>query len=53
MNEEQAYEELLKAAQLLRAVRVDGEYWLTMHAVFNSIVQAAEAIKPKKEGDEA
>ena len=44
MNE---YEELLKAAQLLRTVAVPGEYWMIMQACVNSIVNVAEAIKSK------
>lgn len=34
-------EELLKAAALLKTVKVDGEFWLVMQAVYNSIMKAA------------
>jgi uncharacterized protein Yka (UPF0111/DUF47 family) len=37
--------ELASAANLLRTVKVDGEYWLQMSAVYNSIVKAAQKLK--------
>ena len=37
--------ELASAANLLRSVKVDGEYWLQMSAVYNSIVQVAQKLK--------
>jgi hypothetical protein len=37
--------ELASAANMLRTVRVDGEYWLQMSAVYNSIVQVAQRLK--------
>lgn len=40
--------ELASAANLLRTVKVDGEYWLQMSAVYNSIVQVAQKLKEKE-----
>lgn len=37
--------ELVSAANLLRTVKVDGEYWLQMSAVYNSIVKVAQKLK--------
>ena len=37
--------ELASAANLLRTVKVDGEYWLLMSAVYNSIVKVAQKLK--------
>jgi hypothetical protein len=37
--------ELASAANLLRTVKVDGEYWLQMSAVYNSIVKVAQKLK--------
>lgn len=42
------YEELMKAAGLLKAVKVDGEYWLLMQAVYNSIVKVANDIREEE-----
>lgn len=39
------HEELLKAACLLKTVKVDGDYWLIMQAVYNSIVTVANKIR--------
>ena len=44
MNE---VDELMKTAQLLKAVKVDGEFWMVMQACVNSIVKVAEAIKSR------
>lgn len=35
------YEELIKAANALKKVKVDGEYWLIMLASVNSILKVA------------
>lgn len=35
------YEELIKAANALKTVKVDGEYWLIMLASVNSILKVA------------
>lgn len=43
MNE--LYDELIKAAQLLRTVKVDGDGWLNMIAVYGSILKVATALK--------
>lgn len=40
-NLENARDELQKAANLLKTVRVDGDYWLTMTACVNSILSVA------------
>jgi len=40
--------ELASAANLLRTVKVDGEYWLQMSAVYNSIVQVAQKLKERE-----
>ena len=37
--------ELYNAANLLRTVNVGGDYWLTMHAVYNSIVKVAKELQ--------
>jgi len=37
--------ELASASNLLRTVKVDGEYWLQMSAVYNSIVKVAQKLK--------
>ena len=37
--------ELVGAANLLRAVRVDGEYWVSMLAVYNSIIKVAQKLQ--------
>ena len=44
--------ELLSAANLLRTVKVDGEYWYTMAAVYGSIVQSAQKLKKEGENNE-
>lgn len=48
-------EELLKAANLLQTVKVGGEYWLTMAAVYGSIVQTAQKLQESeaKQQDES
>ena len=46
------YDELIKAAQLLRTVPVTGDYWMIMQACVNSIVNVAEAIKAKEAPNE-
>lgn len=40
--------ELASAANMLRTVKVDGEYWLQMSAVYNSIVQVAQKLKERE-----
>lgn len=40
--------ELASAANLLWTVQVDGEYWLQMSAIYNSIVQVAQKLKERK-----
>lgn len=42
---EEVINELLSAANLLRTVKVDGEHWITMQAVYNSLVQVAQKIQ--------
>lgn len=37
--------ELLSAANLLKTVKVDGDYWLQMSAIYNSIVQSAQKLQ--------
>lgn len=37
--------ELLAAANMLRTIRVDGDYWLNMAAVYNSIRQVAAKLQ--------
>lgn len=39
------YQELIKVAQALKTVRVDGEYWALMHVAVDNILKVAEAIK--------
>lgn len=39
MNDD--YEELIKAANALKTVKVDGNYWLTMLASTNSVLKVA------------
>ena len=40
--------ELASAANMLRTVKVDGEYWLQMSAVYNSIVKVAQKLKERE-----
>lgn len=40
--------ELASAANMLRTVKVDGEYWLQMSAVYNSIIQVAQKLKERE-----
>lgn len=47
------YDELIRAAQLLRSVPVTGDYWMIMQACVNSIVKVAETIKPKEAVNES
>ena len=37
--------ELVGAANLMRAVRVDGEYWVSMLAAYNSIINVAQKLR--------
>ena len=46
-------EELMKAANLLRTVKVDGEYWMLMAACTNSIVKVANELRKQQEESEA
>lgn len=39
------YQELIKVAQALKTVRVDGDYWALMHVAVDTILKVAEAIK--------
>ena len=39
------YQELIKTAQVLKTVKVDGDFWLVMQACVNSILSVAENIK--------
>ena len=43
------YEELMKAAELLKSVYVNGDYWMIMQACVNSIVKVAESLKGEKD----
>lgn len=46
------YDELIKTAQALKTVKVDGTYWLTMYASVNSILMVASMLKTQqKEGE--
>lgn len=38
------YDELIRTAQLLKTVPVNGDYWAIMQACFNSVVNVANAI---------
>ena len=42
---EEVINELLSAANLLRTVTVNGEHWITMQAVYNSLVQTAQKLQ--------
>jgi hypothetical protein len=42
------YDELMKTAQALRSVKVDGEYWALMHVAVQNIMKCAEAVKGAK-----
>lgn len=44
------YEELIKTANCLKAVSVNGDYWLIMQACVNSVLKVAKAIK-QQEGE--
>ena len=45
--------ELMQAANLLRTVKIDGEYWFTMIAIYNTIIQTAQKLqKVEVEQDE-
>ena len=37
--------ELVTAANLLRSVKVDGEYWYIMAAVYGTLVQTAQKLQ--------
>ena len=37
--------ELVSAANMLRTIKVDGDYWLQMAAVYNSIVKVANKLQ--------
>ena len=39
------YNELMRTAQALRTVKVDGEFWMLMQACVNSIVKVAESLR--------
>lgn len=43
MNDE--YIELIKVAQLLNSVAVNGDHWMTMQACVNSILKVAESLR--------
>ena len=43
------YNELMQVAQLLKTVRVDGDFWVLMATCVGTIVKVAEAINPKGE----
>ena len=45
-------EELLRAAELLRTVKVGGEYWMLMAACVNSITKVAEELRKQAEEQE-
>lgn len=46
-------EELIKAANALKTVKVDGDYWLTMLASVNSILMVVSALQEMtKEGEQ-
>lgn len=42
------YNELMQVAQLLKTVKVDGDFWVLMATCVGTIVKIAEAIKPKE-----
>ena len=42
---EEQIQELFKAANLLRTVSVSGEHWLSMQAVYNSLLKVANELK--------
>lgn len=42
------YEELIKTANCLKAVSVNGDYWLIMQACVNSVLKVAKAIKQQE-----
>lgn len=45
-------EELIKAANALKTVKVDGDYWLTMLASVNSVLMVVSALQEMtKEGE--
>ena len=45
-------DELIKAANALKTVKVDGDYWLTMLASVNSILMVVSALQEQmKEGE--
>ena len=37
--------ELISAANLLRSVKVDGEYWYVMAAIYGTLVQTAQKLQ--------
>ena len=39
---DQMINELQQAANLLRTVKVDGEYWVVMQAIYNSMIQVVQ-----------
>lgn len=41
-------QELLKIAQALKTVKVDGEYWALMHVAVQNILNVAQAIKQQE-----
>lgn len=45
------YEELVKVAQALKAVRVDGDGWGIMYVAVQNILKVAEAIKQEGKQD--
>ena len=45
---EQMINELQTAANLLRTVKVDGEYWYVMTAIYNSMVQVVQFMQSEQ-----
>lgn len=48
---DQMINELQQAANLLRTVKVDGEYWVVMQAIYNSMIQVAQFMQQNKGGN--
>lgn len=46
---EKLIEELLKTAQALQSVEVNGKYWLTMFAAYNSIMMVVSRLQEENE----
>lgn len=47
-DKEQMINELQTAANLLRTVKVDGEYWYVMTAIYNSMIQVVQFMQSEK-----